>query len=109
MIKKNILWFSEINPDYQNDNALLKKLQNDSKVELRNIRHCFDPIQRQERLKSAREAEGDLKTVAVEASPESLFRESYFADAVVMSKSIYKNYLFPNHLKKSALHLSMLN
>lgn len=99
MIKKNILWFSEINPDYQNDNALLRKLNSDSKVELRNIRHCFDPIQRQDKIKSAREAEGDLKTIAVEANPESLFRESYFADAVVMSKSIYKNFLYPIHLK----------
>lgn len=99
MIKKNILWFSELNPDYQEDNALLKKLRNDNKVELRNIRHCFEPVMRQEELKIARENESDLKTIAVEANPESLFRESYFADAVVMSKSIFKNNLYPEHLR----------
>lgn len=99
MIKKNILWFSELNPDYQNDNTLLRKLKNDNKVELRNIRHCFEPVLRQEKLKSAKEAEGDIKTIAVEAGLDSLFRESYFADAVVMSKSLYKNNLYPTHAK----------
>jgi hypothetical protein len=99
MIKKNILWLSEINPDYQNDNALLRKLKNDNKVELRNIRHCFEPVMRQEELKSAKESEGNIKTVSVEASLESLFRESYYADAVVMSKSLYKDHLYPLHIK----------
>lgn len=99
MIKKNILWFSEINPDYKEDNALLKKIRNDNKVEVRNIRHCFEPVMRQNELKSARKAEGDIKSVAVEAGPESLFRESYFADAVVMSKTIFKTFLYPEHTR----------
>lgn len=99
MIKKNILWLSEINPDYQYDNAFLRKLKSDPKVELRNIRHCFEPVLRQEELKSAKETEGNIKTVAVEASLETLFRESYYADAVLMSKSIYKNHLYPIHIK----------
>jgi hypothetical protein len=54
---------------------------------------------RQEELKSAKETEGNIKTVSVEVSLESLFRESYYADAVVMSKSIYKNHLYPTHIK----------
>jgi len=99
MNKKNILWLSELNPEYQKDNALLRKLKNDNKVELRNVRHCFEPVMRQEELKSVKETEGDLKAVVVESSLDSIFRESYFADAVVMSKSIYKSHLFPEHVK----------
>lgn len=99
MMKKNVLWFSEINPEYQEENTLLKKLRNDSKIELRNIRHCFEPDNRQVELRSSKEAEGDLKTLTIEAGPEVLFRESYFADAVLMSKSIYQTNLHPDHLK----------
>lgn len=98
-MKKNILWFSEINPDYQGSNMLLKKLTNDSRVELRNIRHCFEAGHRQEELRSSRESEGNLSTLTIEAGPELLFRESYFADAVVMSKPLFNDNLYPEHLK----------
>jgi hypothetical protein len=99
MIKKNILWFSELNPDYIEDNVLLKKLRYDNKIEVRNIRHCFEPTLRNEELKLIKESGRDLKSVAVKAGPDSLFRESYFADAVLMSKTIFKSYLYPEHAK----------
>jgi hypothetical protein len=99
MIKKNIIWFSEINPEYQTDNGLLKRIQNDSTIEVNNIRYCFEPSNRSSELKSSKELEGNLKTVAVEAGPDKLFRESYFADAVAVSKNIFRNNLFPDHLK----------
>ena len=101
MIKKNVLWFSEINPDYQNDNGLLKKLFSDNSIELKNIRYCFDPPNRQNEVKLSNELEGDVSSsVVVEAGPDNLFRESYLADAVAVSKSIFKSSLFPHRLKE---------
>ena len=99
MMKKNILWFSEINPEYQNENAVLKKLHSDSKVEVRNIRHCFEPVHRNVEMKTFKESDEMGNTLTIEAGPEVLFRESYFADAVLMSKSIFKENLYPEHFK----------
>jgi hypothetical protein len=99
MSKKNVIWFSEISPDYQKGNAFLRKLNNDNSVELRNIQHCFEPVLRQEKMKSFKDSDNYVKEVAVEAGLESLFRESYFADAVVMSKQLYKEKFYTHYLK----------
>ena len=100
MIKKNIIWFSEINPEYQTDNGLLKRIKNDSSIELNNIRYCFEPANRNSELKTRKDVEGDVKTLMVEAGPDKLFRESYFADAVAVSKTIFRDNLFPDRIKK---------
>ena len=100
MIKKNVLWFSEINPDYQNDNGLLKKLFSDNSIELKNIRYCFDPPNRQSEIKKSNESDDDISTMIVESGPENLFRESYFADAIAVTKNIFRNNLFPQRLKE---------
>ena len=99
MIKKNIIWFSEINPEYQTDNGLLKRINKDASIEVNNIRYCFEPSIRSSELKTSKELEGDVKTLVVEAGPDKLFRESYFADAVAVSKNIFRQNLFPNRLK----------
>jgi len=99
MMKKNILWFSEINPDYQDENSLLRKFLKDSQLHVKNIRHCFEPVIRQEEVRSSKEIEGNTKVLALEAEPELLFRESYFADAVVMTKPIFQNNFYPDQFR----------
>jgi len=102
MIKKNIIWFSELDPDYQEKNTLLSKLQKDSKLEIKNIRFCFEPERRTETVRTIKSkddypSKGDRLTY--EAPPEMLFRESYYADGVLAEKNLFFNAIYPNHIK----------
>lgn len=102
MIKKNIIWFSELDPEYLGKSALLNKLRKDSKLEIKNIRFCFEPERRPETIKSIRSKENfpSKKTnLTYEAPPEMLFRESYYADGVLAEKSLFFESIFRNHLK----------
>ena len=91
MVKKNIIWFSELDPEYLGKSALLNKLQKDSKLEVKNIRFCFEPQKRQEIIKSVRSKKDDnfgKSTLTYEAPPEMLFRESYYADGRRLYRSL---------------------
>jgi len=103
MIKKNIIWFSELDPEYLGKSALLNKLQKDAKLEVKNIRFCFEPERRPKTIKSIRskkEERSSIKTsLTYEAPPEMLFRESYYADGVIAVKSLFFETIFHNHLK----------
>jgi hypothetical protein len=100
MVKKNIIWFSELHPEYVDSSSLLRNLQRDAKLEIKNIRFCFEPERRQEVVKSARQTEGQVKpTLTFEAPPEIVFRESYFADGVIATKRLFFDAIYPNRIK----------
>jgi len=102
MAKKNIIWFSELNPEYQSENALLNKLKKDSKIEIKNIRFCFEPEKRQESLRAEKSNLANKsvkKALTYEANPEMLFRESYYADGVLATKKLFFESIYSNHLK----------
>lgn len=97
MIKKNILWFSEISPEYQTENVVLKRIQGDKKMEIKNIQHAFQTNELA--LEDSKTNKSNALVFTKDSVPEQLFRESYFADAVAVSKAIFKNTLFPEHIK----------
>jgi hypothetical protein len=102
MVKKNIIWFSELDPDYLEKNTLLNKLQKDSKLEIKNIRYCFEPERRPETMKSIRSKETHIvknQSLTYEAPPEMLFRESYYADGVIAVKHLFFETIYQHHLK----------
>ena len=102
MVKKNIIWFSELDPDYLGKSALLTKLHKDSKLEIKNIRFCFEPQRRLEMIKSVRSKKKDglgKSTLTYEAPPEILFRESYYADGVLAVKELFFDSIYPGHIK----------
>lgn len=100
MVKKNIIWFSELHPEYFDKSILLKKLHRDNKLEIKNIRFCFEPERRREVVKTAKSAH-DLKspTLTYEAAPEVVFRESFYADGVLATKRLFFESIYPQHLK----------
>ncbi|RLD26656.1 MAG: hypothetical protein DRI54_02415, partial [Bacteroidetes bacterium] len=92
MVRKNLIWFSELDPEYLGKSALLNKLQKDSKLEIKNIRFCFEPQRRPETIKSVRSKKDNdpaNATLTYEAPPEMLFRESYYADGVMAIKELF--------------------
>ena len=102
MVRKNLIWFSELDPEYLGKSALLNKLQKDSKLEIKNIRFCFEPQRRPETIKSMRSKSEDgfgKSTLTYEAPPEMLFRESYYADGVLAIKELFFDSIYPNHIK----------
>ena len=102
MIKKNIIWFSELDPEYLGKSALLNKLQKDAKLEIKNIRFCFESERRPQTIKSIRAKEdypGKKSTMTYEAPPEMLFRESYYADGVLAVKNLFFETIYHHHLK----------
>lgn len=102
MVKKNIIWFSELDPEYTEKNKLLQKLLRDSNLEIKNIRFCFNPQKRPEAIKSMRASDGSRAgkaTLTYEATPEMLFRESYYADGVICEKKLFFSSIYANHLK----------
>lgn len=102
MVRKNLIWFSELDPEYLGQSALLNKLQKDSKLEIKNFRFCFEPERRHETIKSVRSKKEDdfgKSTLTYEAPPEMLFRESYYADGVLAIKDLFFDSIYPSHLK----------
>lgn len=102
MVKKNVILFSELDPEYLGKSELLKKLQKDAKLEIKHIRFCFEPVKRPEALKSVRAKRAhivDKSTLTYEAPPEMVFRESYYADGVLTEKKVFFDAIYKNHLK----------